>query len=216
MQWKDFKSFVGRVLKEGRRLQRYDIAGKLTTTRRYTHTQILCFVGALVLLFLLPQGVNDNFAEYAIAFLGIFVGLFTSIIIALYDKSNSLYDGIQHKTGNEKSRIAIIRNYLVQFTGLTAYTIILALIAVVLLLGILLFPETRINIWKYHFIDQWRDLNLTTTLTFLRLAIVILFRVFLFNLLLNFFLVTLYSLSSYFSFLQSEYKTLGLSSAEEK
>jgi hypothetical protein len=212
MQWRDFRYFVSRVLREGRRLQRKNILGEQTTRYRYTHSEIICFLSAIGLAILLPAGINDNFAEYAIAFLGIFVGLFTSIIIALFDKGKTLYEGFDDKTNIEKTRIDIIRNYLVQFTGLTAYSIVLALISVVLLLGILLFPGARANLRSYHFVHSLAAINLATTITFVRLTAVILFRVTLLCLLLNFFSVTLFSLSSYFSFLQSEYKQLGVKS----
>lgn len=216
MQWGEFKYFVGKILMEGRRLQKVDIAGRMTTRRKLTQTQVAGIIMAVVLYWILPQGINDNFAEYAIAFLGIFVGLFTSIIISLYDKAEGLYENFDNKTSKEKARIEMVRNYLVQFTGLTAYSIVLALMAVVLLLGILLFPNARVNINDYHWVRSWSQVNFYTTGTFVRLAIVSVFRVGLLYLLMNFFFVTLFSLSSYFSFLLSEYKKLGITTDEEK
>lgn len=215
MEFRAFNTFVVKILREGRRLQKFDIAGQPTTRRRWTHTQLGSLALSILLCILLPTGINDNFAEYAIAFLGIFVGLFTSIIISLYDKGKTLYDGISNKSSQEKARIEIVRNYLVQFTGLTAYSIVLALIAVVMLLGVLLFPNARVDILQYHFVSSFAEVNYKSAVTFFRLSGVLLFRFTLLSLLLNFFAVTLFSLSSYFSFLMSEHKKLGLSPEEK-
>jgi hypothetical protein len=210
MQLVEFRHFVCKVLQEGHRLQKVNIAGQVTTKRPFTQTQIICFFFSMVLFILLPRGINDNFAEYAIAFLGIFVGLFTSIIISLYDKGKSLYIGINEKNSEEKAQVDILRNYLVQFTGLTAYSIILALVAVILLLGILLFPERRVNVWSYYLVSSFSEINSITVFNFFKVVGVSLFRIGIFNILLNFFAVTLFSLSSYFSFLHAEYKELGI------
>jgi len=215
MQWTAFKFFLGKILREGRRLQKVDITGKRTTTRRWSHTQLISFVLAIALCLLLPTGINDNFAEYAIAFLGIFVGLFTSILISLYEKGQQLYVNYKQKSNLEKARISMLRNYLMQFTGLTAYSIILALLAVALLLGVLLFPDQRLNIWTYRPITSWQALNWRTIGNFIRVIAAAGFRIGLFCLLLNFFSVTLFALSSYFSFLLSEYKKIGLSTEDE-
>jgi hypothetical protein len=128
-----------------------------------------------MLFILLPGGINDNFAEYAIAFLGIFVGLFTSIIISLYDKGKSLYIGINEKNEKEKAQVEILRNYLVQFTGLTAYFIILALVAVILLLGILLFPEKKVNVWSYRLVVGFSEVNFSSIFNFFKVTGVSLF-----------------------------------------
>jgi hypothetical protein len=214
MQWTEFKSFLGKILQEGRRLQKVNIAGKQTTTHRWSHTQLISFGLAIALCLLLPTGINDNFAEYAIAFLGIFVGLFTSVLISLYEKGQQLYVNFKEKSNLEKARINLLRNYLVQFTGLTAYSIILALLAVALLLGILLFPGQRLNIWTYRPITSWQTFNWRTVGNFIRLMGTVGFRFVVFSLLLNFFAVTLFALSSYFSFLLSEYKKIGLSTED--
>jgi hypothetical protein len=216
MEWLEFKSFVAKILREGRRLQKVDITGQRTTTRRWSHTELISFSISVILCVLLPTGINANFAEYAIAFLGIFVGLFTSIIISLYDKSQHLYTDFDKKTKLDRTRISLLRNYLVRFTGLTAYSIILALIAVILLLGILLFPDQRINIWTYRIVTSWQAINFQTVWNFVHVAITVVFRLVVFCFLLNFFSVTLFSLSSYFSYLLSEYKSLGLSSEKQE
>ena len=208
MQWDAFKTFISKILIEGNRLQKFDITGAQLTKKWFTDTQLFSLLASCLFVTLLPQGLTENFSEYAIAFLGIFVGLFTNIIISLYEKSKNIYVDYDKKNNNEKARIEVLRNYLVQFTGLTSYSIILALFAVILLLGVLLFPITRIDIRSFKFVQSFSEINIITISNFVKVFILIIFRYSIFYLLLNFFIITLFATSSYFSFLLSEYNNL--------
>src|SRR5688572_17776905 len=133
MRLKIFKTFISEVIREGNRLQKVDIKGKVVQKRKFTDTQIISLVIAIISLFILPRGFSENFAGFTISFLGIFVGLFTTIVISLHDKSKSLFIDYPMANEKEKARTKIVRNYMVQFTGLTSYSILLALVLVILL-----------------------------------------------------------------------------------
>jgi hypothetical protein len=209
MELKEFKQFICKVISEGNRLQSVDIAGQSVSKNPFVRTETLTFLLSITMLFLLPKGLTDNFSEYAIAFLGIFVGLFTSIVIALYDKSKELYKGYDAKTPTERAAIKMLRNYLVKFTGLTSYSILLALVAVMLLLGALLCANAPVNIYHYRLVKSFYDIKFNSLVNFGHLSVVCVFRFFIFYILLNFFVITLYAITSYFSFLLSEYSKLG-------
>src|SRR5688572_3331108 len=126
MKLKIFSKFISDVIKEGNRLQKHDIKGDIVQKRVLTDTQIIAIIVAVASLFILPKGFSENFAGFTISFLGIFVGLFSTIVISLHDKSKSLFDDYSKQDEKEKVRRKIIRNYMVQFTGLTSYSILLA------------------------------------------------------------------------------------------
>lgn len=208
MQLKTFKMFILKVVKEGNRLQKVDINGNIITKSRFTSTQYIAFLISVCSIFLLPKGFTDNFAGYIISFLGIFIGLFTGIVIALFDKSKSLLDGYDLLDQPEKLKIKQTRNYIVIFSGLTSYGILLALVTIVLLSLCLLNEKFRIDLHHYPIVKNLSEINPQAIYRGLKVMILIIHRFFIMYFLINFFIITTYSFTSYFSYLSSEYKKL--------
>jgi len=215
MQLRTFSSFIKNVVSEGNRLQKVDITGEVTTKNKYTQTQLIAIAFSIVLLFLLKTGFSGDFAGYVISFLSIFIGLFSSIVISLFDKSHNLKEKIlsekskaQNNTANptEIERLKKIRNYLVQFTGLTSYAIYLAICIIVLLICILVHSFFELDLYKFSFVKTIADINRHTIFNFIQVLILVLHRVLISYLLINFFSITLYAVTSYFSYISSEYK----------
>jgi hypothetical protein len=209
MQLNHFKEFVSKVISEGNRLQKYDINGKQLTSRWFTHTQILSILISITALVLLPKGFTDNFSGYTISFLGIFVGLFSNIVISMYDKrKNLLSDGIEDKNEIEKARIKQLKNYLVQFTGLTSYSILLALSTIIMLLISLSHEALKTDIRLYTMVDSFSKIKLINLIYFFQASLLIVYRFCIIYLLSNFFCITTFSITSYFTFLSTEYKKI--------
>jgi hypothetical protein len=191
-------------------LQKKDIYGNVTTTKRYTTTQIISFFTAIGCLFLLHNGFSDNFAGYVISFLGIFIGLFTAINISIYERKDNMLANYQQKDQVDKARFKKIKNFLLQFSGLISYSILIGLAVVVLLLLVLLFDHSKDDIQKLTFIRSITQLNIKSALLFIKGACILAHRFFVIFFLCLFFFNTLYAISIYFSFLQSEYKNIRL------
>jgi hypothetical protein len=208
MQFKNFNRFVAEVIREGNRLQKHDITGKQLTRSRFTDTQVISIIIAIASLFILPKGFSSDFAGYTISFLGIFIGLFSSIVISMYDKRSNLFDNYKNQIATEKARIIIIKNYLIQFTGLTSYAIFLALILIGFLSLILLLDSFQSNIFQYRLVHSLNEINGKTLLNFLKASVLVIHRFFTTYLFCNFLMITLFSMTSYFSFLLSEYKSI--------
>lgn len=210
MQLANFKIFLSKVISEGNRLQRYDINGTLLTKKKFTQTQKIALIISMVSLCVLHKGFSNDFAGYIISFLGIFVGLFSSIVISMYDKRASLYENFREKDEIQQTVTLHTKNYVVQFTGLTSYAILIAIVLIILLSLVLLHEVFQIDVRKYYWISSVKELNLTTLINFGVATILYSHRFFVTYLLLNFFTITLYSISGYFSFLLSEYKRIKL------
>lgn len=199
-----FKEFVSSVVKEGNRLQKHDFEGKPLTEKRYTTMQIVCRVIAVGAVCLLHKGFSDNFAGYIISFLSIFIGLFTSIVLAIHDRSKTLFEGYEDKPKTVKYQLIKIRNYLVQFTGLTAYSILLALIVIVLLAVVLTSDFFQMDIWDFRlpcpYSGIWTLLGKLGVL-----LVIIVHRLFTVYFLLLIFLLTIYSTTSYFTYIKTEF-----------
>ncbi len=203
MQFKSFKEFVGSVFQEGRRMQKHDINGKSITKKRFTQTQKLSAVISAALVYLIPKGFSEDFAGYTISFLGIFIGLFTSIVINLYDKGQTLISESSEVTHDAKVRQIQVLNYIKQFNGLTAYSILKAIILIVLLMGSMLISDFETDLSSLRIADQtgWEEIKLAIHAVFL-----VAHRFIVFYLLLTFFTITLFAVSSYFAYLAGEFK----------
>lgn len=88
---------------------------------------------AIIATIFVNTGINKDFAGYIISALSIFIGLNISLIIMVFDKFNSTDFDTNNKTYKVKVRLLKHRNFFMQFTSLTAYSIILSLILIVLL-----------------------------------------------------------------------------------
>lgn len=208
MQFQNFKIFIVKVISEGDRLQKHDINGVLLTKKRFTNMQKSAILFALLSLFLLPKGFSDSFAGYIISFLAIFIGLFTSIVISMYDRSSSLFEGYREKEQFDKVRALQIKNYLTQFTGLTSYSILLSLVVIILLSVALLDIGFQTNVFNFRVVQNINEINTRSIICFLKILGLLIHRFFIVYFLSNFFIITTFSTTSYFSFLLSEYKKL--------
>ena len=178
--------------------------------------QILAFLIGVIFVLLLPAGFSDNFAGFVMSFLGIFIGLFTSIIIAIHDRSSTLFEGYEEKDQLKKVNIKKVRNYLVQFTGLTSYAILIALLATILLSFVLLRDVFKTDIFIYSMVNSPEEINVESILCFLKVSGLILHRFFIVYLLTIFFSITIYATTSYFSYLLEEYSNLKTDKKDEE
>src|ERR1041385_310309 len=169
MQLRSFNSFLKIIIKEGNRLQKVDMNGQETTTNKFTNMQLVALALAIAGIFALTRGFPDDFVRDIVVLLGIFIGLFTGAVISLHDKSKDLYTGYNEKGQIEKSQTIKINNYLIQFTGLTAYAILLALATIILLIFNLLFEGFKLNIWEYGFVSKFKDIDRESILSGLKI-----------------------------------------------
>lgn len=208
MEFTTFKSFICKVVKEGNQLQKKTIDGKYVTKRKFTTMQILAVLLAILSVCLLPKGFSENFAGFVIGFLGIFIGLFASIIISSFDKRKVTF-ALEEKINEvDKARLKKVRNHLVQFTGLTTYAILLAKTIIMLLSLVLLHEKFSMNISNYEMIKDFSQVKMENFMNVGGIFILVLHRFFVIYFLVNFFTVSIYSLTSYFTYLQSEYKRI--------
>lgn len=209
MQLTTFKTFLFNIQKEGNRLQKVDINGHVITTRKFTQMQSLAAIAALSSLYFLPNGFPEKFAGYTITFLGIFIGMFSASIIALNNWRTRL------EVKPETSDIELIdlkksRNHMVQFTGLTAYGIVMALIVIILMLFSLAHSGFSKHICSYEPVRSFSEISFESIKNFIKILIIVLHRFFAVYFYANFFTITSYSITSYFSHLISDYKKIKL------
>lgn len=210
MQLKNFSLFLKPIFREAERLQNHDLAGNKITKPKVTHTHLVSFFLGVAAALFLKRGFSDNFAGYTISFLGIFIGLFTTIIISLFEKKDQMISKYELSDQNEKLRLVKFKNYQLQFTALVSYSIVIALLIICLLFGVLLFSQSRADLRNYTFIANKDELSITSLWLFCKASLLYLHRFIVVYLLSRFLTTTLFSVASYFSFIISEYKRLRL------
>ena len=82
---------------------------------------------------MVENGINRDFAGYIIAALSIFIGLNINLIIMIFDKFNSTNFDVSNKPYIDKVRLLKRRNFFMQYTSLTAYSIILSIVLILFL-----------------------------------------------------------------------------------
>ncbi len=137
--------------------QRGFVEPKLTL-RTVIKKNFLIFLFSAAMSLLLYPFINDQFAGYIISSLSIFVGLFTSVLILIFDKyinQKKVFDDSGVRDAASKLQQKKIRNFSKQFVYISLESLIIAVALIALLLLPLLFKNIYLqNIFNYHFIED--------------------------------------------------------------
>ena len=131
--------------------------------------QIIALIIAITFLFVQPDGLlHENIIDYVLSSLSILTGIYLSLIVFIYDR----YKVINF---NEMSDTKKIRtwNFYSQLFSLTSYSIILAILVIVILISALLFG-VRTNIFNYEFTSH---ITFVSFVLFLKISLIVLIRV---------------------------------------
>lgn len=125
------------------------------------------FFISVFLSLVIYEFINEDFAGYVISSLSIFVGLFTSVLILIFDKYLTLKK-IYEETVNPSSSATIsqkkIRNFSMQFVFISLESLLIAVTLIALLLLPLLFKDKYLeNIFSYFFVkyEDWTRDSMT-------------------------------------------------------
>lgn len=221
MQLLTLTNYISGILHRGDYFEKHDVNGTIICHGRLTKLHVLAIVLGALAPFTIGNGFSDEFAGYTVGFLGIFVGLFASIVLSLYDKRIQILNEIRDREFNPLSqgervevssvvnqRLIKSKNYLKQFTALTSVSILLAFFLIISLLLSLLFKPLSLNLYEHYLITDSNDISWSSVWTGFKLTVASAHRAVTIYLLTRFFLISLYSISSYFAFLNSQFKKL--------
>lgn len=131
-------NYIFGIVEDAHKWQKQSLLHELEDgkSKKRNYFRVLKFASlviAIILTVFVSTGINKDFAGYIISALSIFIGLNISLIIMLFDKFNSTNFDTNNKTYKDKVKLLKHRNFFMQFTSLTAYSIILSLVLIVLL-----------------------------------------------------------------------------------
>lgn len=139
---------------------------------------------------------DNNFINYLITSFSIFIGLFVSILIMFFDKLSVLKKPDNNE--NEKAIYNQNRNFFYQFTYLTTYNIFIAVLLIALLILPLLFEGFSLPLLDFYehicFLIYNKESYFLNTL---KLFIYALHKFLVIYFILDFLVLTIYSISSF-------------------
>ncbi len=201
------KYYLSILIKDGHLWQRKGLNGyEKKFCLFFSPIQLVILVLSLLCSILMYDGFDKDFVSYTVTSLSIFVGLFFSIIISVFDKfSENTPDS---KTHTERERIISIQRKLFakQFTALISYAILLSLICIVFLSISFFTKYFNYDVKEYYNLIIIENIRNTEIIKLLfRLLMTIIYRSIVIYFLLDFLLIVTYGLSSIYSFIKLEY-----------
>ena len=162
----------------------------------FSPLQIVAFLIAITFLFVQPDGLlHENIIDYVLSSLSILTGIYLSLVVFIYDRYKAL-------RFNEMSDAKQIRtwNFYSQLYSLTSYSIIIAILEIVILISTLLFGE-KTNIFNYNLTSNF---TFPSFVLFMKISLIVLIRVSFIYFLFDFFILCLYIVSCIFQFVSSD------------
>ena len=167
---------------------------------------IIIAASILIAIFFIDDGFSNEFVGYTNAVLAILTGLYLSVIVNLFakfDKEKLIKKMSKQKlTVMQKNNLIARKNYFIQFTSLTMYSILIALFCLVMLSLSLLFEsfDTRVSIDTLK--ENWQIVQYSCLL---KLLVIIFYRIILLYFLINLVYLSSYIVSSVYSYIVGEY-----------
>lgn len=215
MSFKKIKNLKD-LIKDAQQYQYADIADTEEQIKEkkpkayFTTTQWIILVFAVLVNFVLREGYHTDFCGYVISGLSLFVGIFFTFIIALYDKFNNVDFSKYHYSNNiENYPLGIrLKNYYKKTTVLSIYLILLSIVCILLLSCTLLFESTLNQ--HFELISVFTNIGHETLPNTLKAIGIVAYRSLCFYFLIDFVLITVYLLSSIYDYIISEYNKVKL------
>lgn len=176
----------------------------------FTKAQWIVIVCAILINVIIQDGYNNDFCGYVISGLSLFVGIFFTFIIALYDKfTNVDFSKYHYNNSIENYPLGIkLKNYYKKTTVLSLYLVLLSIICILLLSCTLLF-EDHLN-KTINPINVLANISNNHYLFTLKAIALFVYRSVVFYFLIDFVLITIYLTASIYDFIISEYNKVKL------
>lgn len=205
----NIKDLIFRIVKDGHFWQRTDVVGKTEVLKLFfSKTQLVFIFIAVMFHFGISKSLNDSFIGYAISALSIFVGLFLTLILSLFDKFQNTFLFVPENplsTMTEDIEKIKRKNFFKQFHSLMSYAILISIFTIVLLSFKLIFNELDNCIGNYTPVFNMKLWNLVNVKKFLFLFVISIYNILVIYFLLDLILIILYGLGAIHNYLMLEY-----------
>lgn len=176
---------------------------------RMLYAQWLLIAIAAVCIMLCPKGIDANFAGYIISGLSLFAGILFTLAVSLFDKFNSVDFTQYHQSVNADLYPfgARLKNYFKKSIVMTLYTAILAIGCILMLSLVFMFDGLQQNVDVITICKSWCQYDWCYLM---KASLIVLFRLILFYMLLNFIYITKQMITSFYDYMVSEINKIKL------
>lgn len=169
----------------------------------FTPAQWLMIAIAAVCVVLCPKGIDANFAGYIISGLSLFAGILFTLAVSLFDKFNNV-DFTQYKESVNADLYSLgarLKNYFKKSIILTLYTAILAIGCILMLSLVFMLDGLQQDVNIIVIFTNWCQYDWCFLI---KASLIVLFRLVLFYMLLNFIYITKQMITSFYDYMVSE------------
>lgn len=179
--------------------------GQRTTNPNFFKQKIikraLIAIPCVIIFSLLKTGFTNDFVTDVMTILSIFIGLFINVIVIVYGKYTTIPEITSTTSNNVRIETIKLKNFLNQFTFVTGKNLLISTYIILLLTVIILFKDFfSTNVFNYTFAKP----SFASAYLFFKLTLITLIRIQVIYLLIDFFLLLLYSLGALFAFMKRE------------
>jgi len=205
--FKSVKYYLGELVKDGHKWQHINVKGENVPPIFLGFSKIQLFVIFISILcsYFLSNGFNKDFIGYVMASLSVFIGLFLSLILTMFDKFKQVDFAPNNPSYSDIQYLKKTKNFFKQFTALTSYSIIISILCIILL-GFSLAGEFFNTVTtKISFISSFEEMKKENILLCCVYSINYLYRAVVIYFLLDFLLLVLFAISSSYKYISIEY-----------
>ncbi len=164
----------------------------------FTFLQWIAILLAFIFTITNNAGLSNDAIDTLLNSLSIMTGLFLALIVVVYDKFKELRFDVN--SDSEKINRLKSWNYLQQFNALASYAIFISLIVISILMGALLYGQ-QIDFSDVYITMSIEDVNVNLTI---KMTLVYIVRFCVVYFLLDFFILTIYAVTSLFQLINFE------------
>lgn len=202
-------TYINNLIRDAHRWQKVKI-GKSKIDEIKTHwysfsiTQIVFIILSVLYVIFKENPFKTDLIGYISAMFSIFVGLLLSLLILMFDKYQNFDFTTDDRGTRDAAYIRKLKRFFIQFNTLTTYSILIAILNIVLLLLCFIFDFFNEKVSLQSFVNEIIT-NKCFNWKYLQDLVILLHRVVAIYFVLDFFYLLIYSLTSIYSFINKEY-----------
>ena len=193
--------YIRRLIEEGHKWQ-YQNATNSNVASWWPFSFLQCVAIFFAGLFVYRKtgGFSETSIDLLLSSLSIITGFLVAVSIIVFDKYKQLPK--EANTDVEKINLYKSHNFLIQYNALSMYAILLAFVCIIMLILCLLFGD-NVDLKDFSFAESISEINLPQTIAG---SSIVLYRFLLCYFIFDFFIITIYSICSLFSFIDTQMK----------
>jgi hypothetical protein len=202
MKYKSVENLIKPLIIGGHKWQNIDINGKEEESILYfSNIQWILLILSSVILFQLDNGISKEIIGYIMSAFSISVSLFMTLLVSIFDKFEKTDFKIGENDQIEISRLIQKKNFFKRFISITSYLVVLSVIIIILSSLTYIFNVENVKASVCSFTLVWKEIDMP--LTIINIS-VLLYRITLNYLLLNYLFLTLFITGSAYEYYMSE------------